>query len=277
MKIGTATHICYDSEWKSRANKQTPILTYFATQNLDFIMLSIIIVNTFRPDLLHDCLGSLKEHLPPFPHEIIISSNGCKEEDKAELLRQYPDIRWVDTGYNAGFGRANNIGLRIAKGDYFLLLNPDTVAVDDSIKRCYERFRETDNAACGIQLLNLDGSNQISGSYFVKGGLNHLLPIPYYGAFIRWLGYTLKTKVPSVENVATEQEVDWISGAFLMTKRTVTDKVGFLDEDFFLYAEEVEWCSRLRKEGKMVLYGDLKIIHLEGVTTDGIVKVQHKG
>jgi len=240
-------------------------------------MLSIVIVNTFRPDLLQDCIGSIRRLVPPFPHEIIIASNGCDEKEKQELFVQFPGIRWIDTGYNAGFGRANNVGLRIAEGDIFLLLNPDTIAVDDSIKRCYERFKDSNYAACGIQLLNADGTDQISGSYFVKGGLNHLLPIPYYGSFIRWLGYSLKTKVPSVEHVQREQEVDWISGAFLMTKRSVVEQVGMLDEDFFLYAEEVEWCSRLKKAGKMVLYGDLKIIHLEGVTTDKIAKAKTKG
>jgi GT2 family glycosyltransferase len=240
-------------------------------------MLSIVIVNTYRPDLLHQLLDSLSKHLPPFPHEVIISSNGSEEKDKQELLQKFPDLRWVDTGYNSGFAIANNVGLRIAKGDILLLLNPDTIAIDDSIKRCYERFRESEYVACGIQLLNVDGTDQISGSHFVKGGLNHLLPIPYYGDFIRWLGYTLKTKVPSVEHVQPVQEVDWISGAFLMTKRSVVEKVGLLDEDFFLYAEEVEWCSRIGKEGKLILYGDLKIIHLEGATTSKITKLQEKG
>src|SRR5215217_4072528 len=170
-------------------------------------MLSIVIVNTFRPDLLHDCLGSVYHYLPDFPYEIIISSNGCKEADKEELLRKFPALRWVDTGYNAGFGRANNVGLRIAKGDILLLLNPDTIAIDNSIQVCYERLRNSDYAAAGIQLLNVDRTPQISGSHFVKGGLNHLLPIPYYGDFIRWLGYTLKAKVPSVEKAKAVEEV----------------------------------------------------------------------
>lgn len=240
-------------------------------------MLSIVIVNTFRPDLLHDCLGSLYKYLSGFDYEVIISSNGCKEEDKQELLTRFPQLRWIDTGYNAGFGRANNIGLRNAKGDILLLLNPDTIALDNSIQKCYDRFRVSNFAAAGIQLLNVDKTLQISGSHFVKGGLNHLLPIPYWGGFIRWLGYTLKAKVPSVEKAKAMEEVDWISGAFLMTKKLVTDKVGLLDEDFFLYAEEVEWCSRLKKAGKLCLYGDLHMIHLEGATTDVITKANEKG
>ncbi len=72
-------------------------------------MLSIIIVNTFRPDLLHDCLGSVYQHLSNFAFEVIIASNGSEEKDKEELLQKFP-IRWVDTGYNSGFARANNAG-----------------------------------------------------------------------------------------------------------------------------------------------------------------------
>src|SRR5215218_6398964 len=195
-------------------------------------MLSIVIVNTFRPDLLHDCLDSVYQYTSGFPFEVIISSNGCKEEDKQALLQKFPKLRWIDTGYNAGFGRANNIGLRIAKGDILLLLNPDTIAIDNSIQVCYERLKNSAFAAAGVQLLNLDRTPQISGSHFVKGGLNHLLPIPYYGAFIRWLGYTLKAKPPSVEQARAVEEVEWISGAFLMVKKSVTDQVGLLDDDF---------------------------------------------
>ncbi|HVG42953.1 MAG TPA: hypothetical protein VM888_15180, partial [Chitinophagaceae bacterium] len=89
--------------------------------------------------------------------------------------------------------------------------------------------------------------------------------------------YTLKTKVPSVEKAGELEEVDWISGAFLMVKKSVTDQVGLLDEDFFLYAEEVEWCSRLKKAGKLCLYGDLTIIHLEGAITQSISETKEKG
>jgi GT2 family glycosyltransferase len=240
-------------------------------------MLSIVIVHAFRADLLNDCLDSVYRNLAGFDYEIIIVSNGSKDEDKQQLLQKFPGLNWIDTGYNAGFARGNNIGLRVAKGDAFLLLNPDTIALDNSIQTCYERFRKSEYVAAGVQLLNPDRTPQISGSHFVKGGLNHLLPIPYWGDFIRWLGYRLNAKVPSIEQAKTIEEVDWISGAFLMVKRSVTQKVGLMDEDFFLYAEEVEWCSRLRKEGKLCIYGDLNIVHLEGATIDSVSKPKVKG
>ena len=82
-------------------------------------------------------------------------------------------------GYNAGFARANNAGMKAAKGDMFLLLNPDTFAIDDSVERCYQQLKESQYIAAGVQLLDEQRVPQISGSRFLKGGLNHLLPIPY--------------------------------------------------------------------------------------------------
>lgn len=241
------------------------------------IQISIVIVNYCSADLIIDCIKSIYQFNPRLSFEIIVVDSNSNDDSERKIIGNFPDIRWIQMQYNAGFGRANNAGLRIARGDIFLLLNPDTIALDNSIELCYERFKKSDYAAAGIQLLNADRTPQISGSHFVKGGLNHLLPIPYWGGFIRWLGYTLKTKIPSIEEAREIEEVDWISGAFLMTKKWVTDKVGLLDEDFFLYAEEVEWCSRLKKAGRLALYGDLHMIHLEGATVDNISKPKEKG
>ena len=192
-------------------------------------------------------------------------------------MQAFPQVRWVDMGYNAGFARANNAGIKIATGDTILLLNPDTVALDDSIAQCYYRLASSDLIAAGVQLLDREYGPQISGSFFMKGGLNHLLPIPYWGSFLRWIGYRAGTKVPGVQQAKPVQEVDWISGAFLMVKQPVVNKAGLLDEDFFLYAEEVEWCSRLKKVGKMAIFGDLKIVHLEGATINKSQDLDERG
>lgn len=158
-------------------------------------------------------------------------------------------------GYNAGFARANNGGMKMAQGGVILLLNSDTISIDMSIEQCYHKLINTNYTAAGIQLLNEDGSLQISGSFFVKGGLNHLLPIPYWGEFVRWLGYSFKSKIPGVVKAKEVEEVDWINGAFVMVKRTAVEKAGMLDEDFFLYSEEIEWCSRLKKRDRFAFSG----------------------
>ena len=98
------------------------------------------------------------------------------------------------------------------------------------------------------------------------GGINHLLPLPYWGGLLKQLAGILKTEKPAIITATAEQNLDWISGAFLMVKKSAIEKVGMMDEDFFLYGEEVEWCSRLRKLGTICIYGDITIIHLIGET-----------
>lgn len=240
-------------------------------------LLSVVIVNFNAGSLLTDCVASLYQYNGSANMEVIIADNSSNKEDKASILSRFPSVWWMDMGYNAGFARANNAGMRQAKGDAFLLLNPDTLCLDDSITRCYEQLMKGDYAAAGVQLLDMQQQPQISGSFFVKGGLNHLLPIPYWGDLVRWAGYKAKTKVPGVQEVKAVQEVDWISGAFLMVKRTAVENSGLMDEDFFLYGEEVEWCSRLKKAGSLVLFGDLRIMHLEGATINKSQNLQELG
>lgn len=240
-------------------------------------MLSIIIVNYNSTDLVTDCIRSLLQYNEADGLELIVVDNDSTDNGREKILKSFPSVRWIDMGYNAGFARGNNAGMRAATGNSFLLLNPDTISIDNSISRCRQALAESEIVAAGIQLLDRNKEPQISGSFFVKGGLNHLLPIPYWGRLIRWLGYKAKTKVPNVKQAKPVEEVDWISGAFLLVKKSAIEKAGMMDEDFFLYAEEVEWCSRLKKIGRLCLFGDMHIIHLEGHSINKSMGIDEKG
>lgn len=200
--------------------------------------------------------------------EIIVVDNDSKDDSEQRVLSAYSSIRWINVGYNSGFARANNIGIKAAKGSIVLLLNSDTLNENNAIAKCFEQFENDDSIACGVQLLNADGSSQISGNYVITGGLNNLLPLPYLGAIIKWLGNLVKTRKPNIADTDKKVEVDWINGAFLMVKKKAIEQAGLLDEDFFLYAEEAEWCSRLKKYGKLCIYGQFNIIHLQGETAN---------
>lgn len=239
------------------------------------MQLSVIIVNYRSDDLIVDCLRSFLT--PEADVEVIIVNNDDLKRTENRIRALFPSVKWIESGYNAGFARANNLGIKAAKAPIVLLLNPDTIIVDDSLKRCCSRFATEDYAACGVQLLNPDGSPQISGNYAMRGGLNYLLPLPYIGAILKWLGTTLKISKPNVPNAESKVEVDWINGAFLMVKQQAIEKAGMLDEDFFLYAEEAEWCSRLKKAGKLCIYGDLKVVHLQGETANDAFNSSGKG
>ncbi len=180
-------------------------------------------------------------------------------------------------GYNAGFARANNEGIRQAVREVVLLLNPDTIILDDAIEKCYQRFKTSQEIACSVQLLNPDKTPQITGNFFMKGGLNHLLPLPYLGALLRSIAFAFKVKRTNVQQASAKQKVDWINGAFMMVKKNAIEKAGLLDEDFFLYAEEIEWCSRLHKTGDICVYGDLYTIHLQGESINKATGTTDKG
>lgn len=230
--------------------------------------LSIIIINYKSAHHVLNCIESVYKETIRHTFEIIVVDNDSRDDSEARIRSAFPGIIWLQTGYNAGFARANNEGIKIAKGEYILLLNADTIVQDGALDQTIDLFEQDREAvACGVQLLNPDGTHQISGAHFIKGSLNFLLPLPYLGRFIRYMGYKLGSKVPSVQTVSDKVEVDWVVGAFLMVRKDVLPASGLLDSDFFMYAEEIEWCSRLRKHGRLYLYGAPKVIHLGGGTS----------
>lgn len=239
--------------------------------------LSIIIVNYKTPQLLIDCLLEVYKDPVSATFEIIIVDNDSGDDSQDRITAAFPQVIWVQMDYNAGFSRANNTGIRRSSGDTVLLLNGDTFPRGETIETCYRRLLDSDYIAAGVQLLNADGSHQISGNYVMKGGLNYLLPLPFLGALIKRLGELARVGKPHVPDKVGTVEVDWINGAFLMVKKAAIEKAGAMDEDFFLYAEESEWCGRLRKLGRIGLYGDLEVIHLQGGTATLVFGNDAKG
>jgi hypothetical protein len=235
--------------------------------------LSIIIVNYKSAQLVLDCLELMNREAAARNFEIIVVDNASGDDSRQRILSAFPQVIWIQMDYNSGFARANNEGIRSSSGETVLLLNSDTLPSTVTIEECYQGLLHSEYVAAGVQLLNTDGTPQISGNYFMKGGLNYLLPLPYLGNALKWIGERVKIKAPHVPGGApsgagTIIEVDWINGAYLMVKKNAIDKAGLLDEDFFLYAEEAEWCGRLRKVGKLCLFRTLHVIHLQGETAN---------
>lgn len=239
--------------------------------------LSIIVVTYRSEALVLDCFRSLVKHTNNLAYELIVVNNGVPDEGRELINGEFPEVRWINQGYNSGFARANNAGIRASIADTILLLNPDTLLQDNSIAGCYHEFASSNYVACGVQLLNADNSPQIAGSYAVRGGLNYLLPVPYIGRALKFIAEIFGAKKPHVANATDTVEVDWINGAFLMVKKEVIAKAGLFDEDFFLYAEESEWCSRLRKWGRLCIFGKYHAIHLEGESSNHAFNTTGKG
>jgi GT2 family glycosyltransferase len=245
------------------------------------MLLSIIIVNYKSSDLVLDCLRSLLGDRDNPLFEVIVVDNASGDDSRQKIKSAFPGVRWLAMDDNGGFARGNNEGIRRSHGDSVLLLNGDTLPSADSVEECYRRLAASEYVAAGVQLLNADGSPQISGMYVMKGGLNYLLPLPWLGSLLRSVGGGLGVKKPHVSGASATNaapiDVDWINGAFLMVKRSAIDRAGLLDEDFFLFAEEAEWCSRIKKNGRLCIFGDLHVVHLQGETTNQEFGSEGKG
>jgi len=220
-----------------------------------------------------NCLKSIYDSSMSISFEIIIVDNFSEDDSHKTISSLYNQVTWVQSEYNAGFARANNMGIDVASGRNILLLNADTIVQDNALEKTMQLFDNQPNySACGVQLLNPDLTPQHSGAKFITGGLNILLPLPYFGKFMRSVSFSAGVKQPNVFEVAKDVEVDWIVGAFLMVKKSTIDQCGKLDENFFMYAEEIEWCSRLRKIGPMILFSKPKVIHLGGGSSSLVYK-----
>ena len=222
------------------------------------MLVSILIVHYKTLKLTTDCIRSVKNHTKGVEYEIIVIDNDSNDGAKEVIQQQNPDIQWVEMGYNAGFARANNAGIRASKGDFVLLLNSDTLFLDDIISKSVHHLEtELDVAACGgIQLYENGEERHFYRSIAVfKRTLVVLPPHRIFDKFIE--------KIFPETIYSDSQQVDWIPAAFLLVRKNVIDKTGLLDEDFFMYAEDVEWNCRLARVGKLKTYDDCRYIHYE--------------
>lgn len=225
--------------------------------------LSIVIVNYNNDRVLRPCLESLPDALDGLDAEVILSDNGSSDGSLAWVRQNFPDIRILENGANLGFAEANNRAFPLASGDYILLLNPDTIVRGDAFWSMLALHADHPNAgAVGCKLLNADGSRQISTRTFPTAsiycfkflGLAHRFPESRrFGRYSMtyWQG-------------GDTRQVDWISGAALMIRREVLDKVGGIDPYFFLTYDEVDWCHRIRDAGYEIWYTpEAQITHLD--------------
>jgi GT2 family glycosyltransferase len=226
--------------------------------------LSIVIVSWNIKDLLKECLQSIRASLGDFELEVYVVDNNS-QDGTVEMMRQdFPKVKLIANDNNLGFARANNQALKQATGDYILLLNPDTKLFPDTLAKASNwLIGRPEVGIMGIRLLNADASLQPSVRRFPKFWpiLLMLLKIPKILPNLKSINRYLATDFDYVR----EQEVDQVMGAFMLTKREVLDKVGLLDERFFIWFEEVDWCKRIKAAGYKVFYTPVaEAIHYGG-------------
>ena len=217
--------------------------------------LSVIIVSYNTKELLRNCLESVFAQTKGINYEVIIVDNNSIDGSvrmvkKLKTKNQKLKIKLIENKENLGFAKANNQALRQAQGEYVLLLNSDTVLKGNPLLKLIRFAQKHPKAGViGCKLLNADGTPQPSVAPFFT--------LPW--TFLWFLtGDRFLYSSPSKSS-----QVDWVMGAALMVKKEAIDKVGLLDEKFFMYMEEVEWCYRIKKAGWQIwFYPEAKIFHL---------------
>ena len=221
--------------------------------------LSIIIVNYKTPQLIIDCLRSVYAYTTTVSVEVIVVDNQSEDDSQTLIQAAFPKVRWFQMGYNSGFARANNLGIKQAEGRYILLLNSDTLLLDDVLSRCVQVLDEQPDVAA-VSALQLQANRQVRPNlYTTFGQMRRAFYILPGGVASEKFLYRL---MPDTQ-YADPNQVDWLSGAFLMTRPSVITQAGLLDECFFMYGEDVEWGYRLGKQGRLLLLRNEKFVHLE--------------
>ena len=203
--------------------------------------------------------------------EVIVVDNASTDQSSEVVQKEFPKVVLIKNKKNLGFATGNNIGIKKAKGEYILLLNSDTRLVEDSLTKMVS-FMEK-NPKVGIsscQLIGENGEIQASGGFFpnllrVFAWMFFIDDLPFIGRFIKPF-HPHQPKFYIYDPwYKTEHLQDWVTGAFFLIRKKVISDIGFLDEKFFMYVEELEYCFRVKKKDWQVLYTPItKIIHLGG-------------
>ncbi len=231
-------------------------------------VISIIIVNFNVREFLEQALISIKKALKTIPSEIIVVDNASIDGSVHMLKQRFPETKLIENKKNLGFSAGNNLALKEAKGEYVVLINPDTVVQEDTFEVLLDFFKKTpDASAVTCKIINPDGSFSVD--------CRHSIPTPLT-ALWKLLGLNKlfpKSKIFGRYNLTYLDEneinqVEAISGSFMMIKQQVINQVGELDEDFFMYCEDIDYCYRINKNGGKIYYVPTsQIIHYKGEST----------
>lgn len=224
--------------------------------------LAIVIVSHNAREDLERCLQSLLDHPPATPHDILVVDNASSDGSVESVRRRWPEVRVVEAGANLGFGGGNNLGIRQSQGELVLLLNSDTIVPAGAIDRMVDELvRHREAAILGPRLVDRQGKAELSFGRMIG---------PFAELIQKTLVWLHERRFPPAERYVdrrtrSARTVDWVSGACLLVRRADAVKAGLLDERYFLYCEDVDFCAAVRRLGRSVRFAPVaEIVHLRG-------------
>jgi GT2 family glycosyltransferase len=224
--------------------------------------LTIVIVSYNARADLENCLASLQAAPPAITHDIVVVDNASPDRSADAVRARFPAVKVIALERNVGFAGGNNAGIRATGGDLVLLLNSDTIVGAGAIEGLVERLRaHRDAAIAGPRLVDAHGRTEISWGAMISP-LGELKQKAIGRLYDRRFGPVERSVAHAA---ASERYVDWVSGACLLVYRHDAEAVGLLDERFFLYTEDVDFCASIRARGRRVLFvPSVTITHLRG-------------
>lgn len=231
-----------------------------SNRNLN-IDLSIVIVSWNVCQLLQQCLESIYKQTNELTVEIIVVDNDSQDETKHMLSTKFPDVRVIINEQNLGFAIASNQGLKVSQGTYVALLNPDTLILNNALSKMVAYLEhQAEVGVVGAKLLFPNGETQ-GGSAGFYPELKTMLNYTFFLSFLfpnRFRAIWLSRRAMKDSPI----EVGWVSGACMVLRRLILKEVGLLNPDFFMYVEDIEWCTRMGQQGWQIMFlGDVKIVH----------------
>lgn len=235
--------------------------------------LSIIIVSFNTSDLLRKCLNRVYKSLSfgkiEKTSEVIVVDNASSDGSVEMVKKNFPKVLIIKNSNNLGFAKANNQGIKKSTGKFILLLNSDTEVEKDALSNLLHKIKSENRGVVGGKLLNPDGFTQSSAGF-----LPNLSKVFFWMFFIDDIPILSKFIKPyHIEDKSfyeKEQLVDWVSGACFLFRREIIERVGLMDENIFMYGEELEWCYRIKKVGFQIVYvPDAHVLHHKGASSQG--------
>lgn len=225
---------------------------------------SIIIVNYNTCDLLSNCLDSILAYANDISLEVIVVDNGSTDKSTHIVKKGYPMVNLVENKENLGFAKANNQGIKICRGRYIILLNSDTLVTSSFRRLLIYMADHPDIGLASPKTLNVEGTIQPSAGRDIKPYHYFLKILNLYNSHLPLLG---RDRIRNID-YDTITEVETISGSAMVICREVFETVGMLDENFFFYNEEMDFCRRARKKGWRIFYLPLaEVVHFRAEST----------
>jgi hypothetical protein len=225
--------------------------------------LSIIIVNYKTEELTSNCIDSIiKSNTKGLSYEIILVDNASEDGSVEAIKMRFPEVKVIENHENLGFSKANNIGMEVSKGEFLLLLNSDTIVELNTLKGAIAFISDHKHiGALGCKILLPSGKLDPACKRSFPTPLNGL-----YHSLNLDLAFPESTRFGAYNLTYVDENktcsIDCIMGAFMLVPRAVIDVVGMLDEDFFMYGEDIDWCYRIKQAGyQIIYYPEVRIFH----------------